>query len=307
MTASLRVGVDLGGTKIEAVAMTPGGDVLIRRRIASPREDYDATVAMVRDLARAVSAEAGAERARVGVGVPGSISPRTGLLRNANSTWLNGRRFRDDLAEAIGWPLRMANDANCLAASEAADGAGAGAETVFGVIIGTGTGGGVARGGVVVEGANGVSGEWGHARLPAAERDELPGPACWCGRRGCVETWLSGPAFAADFARAGGDAAMTAADIAAAAAAGEATAVAALDRYVARLGRGLSMIVNILDPDVIVLGGGMSNIAGLPERAAAAMTPHVFSDHVATRVARAAHGDSSGVRGACWLWPAEGE
>jgi fructokinase len=232
--------------------------------------------------------------------MPGSISPRTGLIRNANSVWLNGERFGQDLEAVLARPVRLANDANCLALSEAADGAGAGAGVVFAAILGTGCGGGLVVDGRLVEGRNGVAGEWGHTPLPWPTDQEHPGPACWCGRRGCLETWISGPALAADHG-----AGLTAPQIVEAARAGEPGAQGTLGRYVDRLGRALAGVVDLIDPDVIVLGGGMSNVGELYERLPAAVAPHVFADGFDTPIRPAVHGDSSGVRGAAWLWPLE--
>ena len=305
--SDVRIGVDLGGTKIEAIALDRHGGEVTRRRIASPKGDYGATISAVTGLAREVAAEAGATGAPVGVGTPGSTSPKSGLLRNSNSTWLNGRPFEADLRDAIGVPLRMANDANCFALSEATDGAAAGAVSAFGVIIGTGCGGGLVTEGRLIEGANGVAGEWGHAPLPSPTPEEAASaPRCWCGRRGCLETWLSGPALVADYARSTGrDDNADAERLASLAAAGDADAIAALERHGERLGRALAMIANIFDPEIIVLGGGLSNLPGIAARAECAMIPHVFSDVVTTRIALNAHGDSSGVRGAARLWPLE--
>lgn len=293
-----RIGVDFGGTKIEAAALDRSGQILDRRRTPTPRS-YDDALAAVRDLVAAVEAHAGA--GSVGVGAPGSISPTTGLIRNANTTYLNGRPFERDLASALNRDVRVANDANCLALSEAVDGAAAGAPVVFAVIIGTGCGGGVAIGGRVIAGANGNTGEWGHTPLPSPNTDELPPPLCWCGQAGCMETWVSGPGFAQSYTRLTGRT-RAPADILAAADAGEAEAQRARGAYVDRLGRGLANIVNILDPDAIVLGGGMSNITGLPEALAEAIRPRVFSDAWSCRIVQARWGDSSGVRGAAWLW-----
>lgn len=310
---TLRIGVDLGGTKIEAIALDLEGGVRATRRAPTPQGDYQGGIRAIVDLVAAVEAEAGAPAggAPVGLGMPGAISPASGLVKNANSTWLNGRPFRADLAAALARPLRIANDADCFAVSEAADGAAAGAQCVFGVILGTGVGGGVVIGGRPLAGPNAIAGEWGHTPLPNPRDDERPGPACYCGRRGCVETWCSGPGLARDHAARGGGAPLsapplTAAEIAARAEAGDVAAAASLARHAERLGRALSVVVNVIDPHVIVLGGGLSNIAGLPAAVEAALRPHVFSDSVATRVVRHRHGDSSGVRGAAWLWaPAE--
>ena len=298
----MRIGIDLGGTKIEIVALGDGGEVLARRRVATPQGDYPATLAAVVGLVTAVEGELG-RRGSVGVGMPGALSRRTGLVKNANSTCLIGKDLQGDLETLLGRPVRLANDANCFALSEAADGAAAGADVVFGVIIGTGVGGGIVVGGRVLEGPNAIAGEWGHNPLPLPAGVDLPLPACYCGRAGCVETYLSGPGLAADHRRMGG-AALSPAQIVAAATAGEPAATATLARYVDRLARALAGVINLLDPDVIVLGGGLSNIEALYREVPRRWGPHVFSDAVATRIVRAVHGDSSGVRGAAWLWPA---
>ncbi|WP_309092010.1 ROK family protein [Phenylobacterium sp.] len=284
----IRFGVDFGGTKIEAAALDADGRVVARVRAPTPR-DYDMGLEAVRALVIEAERQAGVAATRLGVGGPGSISPATGLIRNANSTQLNGRPFDQDLARALERPVRYANDANCLALSEAVDGAGAGAEVVFAAILGTGCGGGVAFAGRPLVGRNAVAGEWGHTPLPWPRPEELPAPECWCGRRGCLELWISGSGLARD---AGVPAEQAVQD------------PAVLDRYVDRLARGLAVIVDVLDPDVIVLGGGMSNVSELYARLPAAIAPHVFSDRFDTPIRRAAHGDSSGVRGAAWLWPA---
>jgi len=295
----IRIGVDFGGTKIEAAALDAQGAFVARVRGPSP-DGYDEGLAAVHDLVAQVERQAGVRGARVGVGAPGSPSPTDGRVRNANSTHLNGRPFRADLARALGRPVRLANDANCLALSEAVDGAGAGAPVVFAAILGTGCGAGIAVDGRPLTGRNGVAGEWGHAPLPWPSAREHPGPACWCGRRGCLELWVSGTGLAAD-----DGAGRTAQAVVEAARGGEAAAAAALDRYVDRLARGLAMVCDVLDPDVIVLGGGMSNVDELYDRLPGAIGPHVFTDAFTTPVRRAAHGDSSGVRGAAWLWPLE--
>ena len=299
----MRIGIDVGGTKIEGVALSDAGAEQARLRVPTPR-DYAASVAAVAELVRALEQRAGAT-GTVGVGIPGAVVPGTGLVKNANSVWLNGRPLGSDLAARLGRPVRLMNDANCFALSEAADGAAAGAPVVFGVILGTGVGGGVVVDGRCLVGPNLIAGEWGHNPLPAPADDERPGPPCYCGRRGCVETFLSGPGLAADHARHTGVAASTH-DVVRAAGDGDAAAVATMRRYVARLARALAGVVNVLDPDVVVLGGGMSNVPGLAEAVAAELPPHVFSDVVATRVVRNRHGDSSGVRGAAWLWPVAG-
>ncbi len=298
----MRIGVDLGGTKIEAIAIAPDGAVLVRRRIATPRDDYAATVDAAASLVEAIEREVG-ERGTVGVGIPGTLSRATGLVKNANSTWLIGRPLGHDLSARLGREVRLANDANCFALSEASDGAGAGAEVVFGVILGTGTGGGIVVRGQVLVGPNGVAGEWGHNPLPWPRAGDLPGPACYCGRRGCIETFLSGPGLARDYA-AHGHAPLEAPVIAARAAAGHQDAADALERYEDRLARALASVINVLDPDVIVLGGGMSNLPRLCTSVPRRWSAWVFSDRVDTRLVRAHHGDSSGVRGAAWLWPA---
>ncbi len=296
----MRIGIDLGGTKIEAIALGDDGSTLLRRRIAAPRDDYRATLDAIASLVAAVEREVDATGS-VGVGIPGTISPASGLVKNSNSTWLIGQPLAEDLPRRLDRPVRFANDANCFALSEATDGAAAGADVVFGVIVGTGTGGGVVVHGRVLVGANAIAGEWGHNPLPAPREGEWPGPRCYCGRAGCIETFLSGPALARDYAASGG-AALTAEAIAARASAGETLAGACLARYEDRMARALGSVINVLDPDVIVLGGGVSNIARLYESVPAMWAPYVFSDRVATRLVRAAHGDSSGVRGAAWLW-----
>jgi fructokinase len=300
----LRVGIDVGGTKIEAVALD-GSREVARVRVDTPRGSYAGTIDAVADLVRALEQGAGGT-ATVGVGIPGTVSSATGLVKNANSVWLIGKPFREDLSARLGREVRLANDANCFAVSEAADGAAAGAGVVFGVIIGTGTGAGIVVRGQVLTGPNGIAGEWGHNPLPWPEDDERPGPACYCGRFGCIETFLSGPGFVADSANSV-HRGQTPAQIVEAAARGDAGADAALQRYERRLARALAHVVNILDPDVIVLGGGMSNIERLYESVPRLWTPYVFSDAVATRLVRALHGDASGVRGAAWLWQSMNE
>jgi fructokinase len=297
----VRIGVDLGGTKIEAIALDGDGEEILRRRVPSPRGRYADTLRAITHRVDDGDAAAGASAgtATVGVGIPGTISPATGLVKNANSIWLNGQPLAADLPALLGRPVRFANDANCFALSEATDGAGEGAAVVFGVIVGTGTGGGVVVNGRVLVGVNAIGGEWGHNPLPDPRDDERSGPACYCGRRGCIEQFLSGPALSRDYSADG----VAAVDVAERARAGEPRAVEALARYVDRMARALGSIVNVVDPDVIVLGGGLSNIEQLyrdvPERWAG----YVFSDRVDTRLVRARHGDSSGVRGAAWLWP----
>jgi fructokinase len=294
-----RIGIDLGGTKIEGIALDPSGAEVFRERIATPRGDYDGTIEAVAALVDHAERAAGA--ATVGIGMPGVISPATGLVKNANSTWLNGRPLAVDLEARLRREVRLANDANCFALSEATDGAAAGKPVVFGVIAGTGVGGGVVTHGRLVSGANAIAGEWGHNPLPWPEPDELPGPDCYCGRQGCIETFLSGPGLARDHAAATGEK-TTPEAIVKAAASGDFDAAATLSRYEHRLARGLASIINVLDPDVIVLGGGMSNVLRLYERVPALWSRFIFSDVVVTRLVPPVHGDSSGVRGAAWLW-----
>ena len=306
-TTTLRIGIDLGGTKIEALALGRDGAELARRRVATPRS-YDQTLDLLGGLVCALEAEAAAttgsdERARVGVGIPGTIAPATGLVKNANSLWLNGHPFDRDLERALGRSVRVMNDANCFALSEATDGAGVGANVVFGVIIGTGVGGGLVVHGRVLEGPQRIAGEWGHNPLPWPKDDERPGSECFCGRRGCMETFVSGPGLARDHKAVTGEALSTY-EIAERVAGGQADARASCDRYVDRLARGLATVVNVVDPDIVVLGGGMSNLPGLPGDLQAALASYVFTDVCSTRVVRNTHGDASGVRGAAWLWPA---
>jgi fructokinase len=301
---SLRVGVDLGGTKIEAVVLAPDGRELVRQRVPTPR-GYDESIEAITALVEAVEHVAG-EKGTVGVGIPGCIVPATGLVKNANSIWLNGRPFARDLATRMGRPIRMMNDANCFALSEAADGAAAGAYSVFGVILGTGVGGGIVVGNECLVGANSLAGEWGHNPLPWMTRDEYPGPSCYCGRCGCIEAWLSGPGLAQDYQRRTGEELGTH-EIVEAAASGEERAAAALALYYDRLARALASLMNVLDPDVIILGGGMSNLPNLLDHLMELLPRYIFDagsiDTVlATRVVRAVHGDSSGVRGAARLW-----
>jgi fructokinase len=298
----VRIGIDLGGTKIEAIALDDAGAALCRRRVATPAGDYRATIAAIGALVSEIEREVG-RKGSVGVGTPGALSLRTGLIKNSNSTVLNGKPLDRDLARALGRAVRLQNDANCFALSEAIDGAGAGAKSVFGVILGTGVGGGLVVDKQVITGRNAIAGEWGHDPMPWPEPDEWPGPPCYCGKTGCIETLISGPALAREFhARTGRS--MSAEEIAHAAESGEREAQAALQRFEDRLARGLAMVVNIFDPDVIVLGGGLSNIERLYTTVAPLMSRYAFSDGVDTAVERAAHGDSSGVRGAAWLWPA---
>ncbi len=300
----MRIGIDLGGTKIEIIALGDDGRTLARRRVATPQGDYARTLEAVVGLVAAVEGELG-RRGTVGVGTPGALSRHSGLIKNANSTCLIGQPLKRDLEALLGRALRVANDANCFALSEAADGAAAGAGVVFGVILGTGVGGGVVVNGQVLDGANAIAGEWGHNPLPLPDGDDLPLPACYCGRAGCVETYLSGPGMAADHARRNGLAPTTPEAIVAGALAGDAACEITLQLYEARLARALAGVINLLDPDVIVLGGGLSNLARLYTQVPRRWGAHVFSDQVETRLVRALHGDSSGVRGAAWLWPAD--
>ena len=296
----LRIGIDLGGTKTEIVALGPDGGVLLRRRAPTP-PSYGCVLDLVAGLVAGMEDDLGA-RGTVGLGIPGSLSPSTGLVRGANSTWLNGGRLDRDLAARLGRPVRLSNDANCLAMSEAAGGAGAGfgpRATIFAAILGTGVGAGIVIGGRILEGRNRIAGEWGHNPLPWMTAEEHPGPACWCGRRGCIETFLSGPALAME---ADGPGATDAAALPARASSGDARATAALERHAARLARALAHVINLLDPDCIVLGGGLSNMAHLYERVPALWARWVFSDTVATPLLPARHGDSSGVLGAARLW-----
>ena len=299
----VRIGVDLGGTKIEAVALGPDGQELVRRRIPTPRNDYDGTLAAMAGLVESIEEDVGSPGV-VGVGMPGSVSRVNGLVKNANSVWLNGRPLAQDLAQVLPRPLRFANDANCFALSEAIDGAAAGHRVVFGVILGTGVGGGLALDGRAWDGLNGVSGEWGHNPLPWPRDDERPGPPCYCGKTGCLETFLSGPGLSRDHARVTGERA-SAAEIAERAFEGNAEAEETLARYEDRLARGLASVVNVVDPEAIVLGGGLSQIGRLYERLPDLLPRYVFSDTVATPVLSPRHGDSSGVRGAARLWSLE--
>ena len=297
----LRIGIDLGGTKIEVIALGAAGQELARHRVPTPQGDYAATLAAVVGLVERVERETG-RRGTVGVGTPGALSRVSGLIKNANSTCLIGEPLKDDLQALLGREVRVANDANCFALSEAVDGAGQGAPVVFGVILGTGVGAGIVVNGRALDGANGIAGEWGHNPLPLPAGDDLPLPACYCGRAGCIETYLSGPGLAMDHARCSGELARPE-GIVAGAAEGDPACEASLARYEQRLARALAGVINILDPDVIVLGGGLSNVERLYETVPSLWRPHVFSDHVATRLVQARHGDSSGVRGAAWLWP----
>lgn len=297
---SIRLGLDLGGTKIEIAALDPQGAFLLRERVPTPRGDYGATLHAVADLVHAAEARLGAHGLPLGMGIPGSLSPLTGRVRNANSTVLNGQPLRDDLQQLLARPVRLENDANCLALSEATDGSGAGAEVVFAAILGTGVGAGIVVRGEVLHGCNGIAGEWGHNRLPSLLGETRPERRCWCGRTDCVECWLSGPGLAADHADHGGGRLM-AEQVVAAMRSGDAAAAATFERYAERLAQALAAVINVLDPQVIVLGGGLSRVDELYEQVPRLWRPHVFSDQVRTALRPARYGDSSGVRGAAWL------
>ena len=298
---AIRIGIDLGGTKIEAIALGSDGEVLASRRLATPRGDYDVTIAAISGLVAAIEKDLGT-KATVGLGMPGTISPASGYVKNANSTWLIGKPFERDLNKALGRKVRIANDADCFALSEATDGAGDGACSVFGVILGTGVGGGIVIQGHLLAGPNAIAGEWGHNPLPWPTDDERPGPPCYCGQRGCIETFLSGPGLVGDYA-ATASRQTEPGDIARRAAAGEQDALDALARYRDRLARALAGIVNILDPHIIVLGGGLSMLPALCETVPTLWGGYVFSDRIDTKLVLAKFGDASGVRGAAWLWP----
>jgi fructokinase len=287
-TVSVRIGIDLGGTKIEALALDAAGREIFRKRIPTPRGDYAATIEAVSSLVHEIG------EGTIGIGIPGALSRVTGLVKNANSTWLIGKPLKQDLEAALKQEVRIENDANCFALSEAIDGAGKDAEVVFGVILGTGVGGGIVVRGKVITGVNAIAGEWGHNPLPLPNPNDLPLPPCYCGRAGCIETYLSGPGLSRDHEK------MTGLRLApeAIVSAGEQS----LERYVERLARALASVINVLDPDVIVLGGGMSNVERLYTEVPRHWSRYAFSDRVATRLARPVHGDSSGVRGAAWLW-----
>ena len=298
----MRIGIDLGGTKIEGIALDADTSIAVRRRVATPH-DYAGTLDAIARLVAEIEAEA-RRTGTVGVGIPGVVSHATGLVKNANSTWLIGRPLLADLETRLSRPVRAANDANCFTLSEAIDGAGRGGETVFGVILGTGVGGGIAIRQRIHEGPNQIAGEWGHNPLPwMTDEERASAPKCYCGKYGCVETFLSGPAFERDYTLLFG-ARRSSQDIARAAAAKDSQAIQVLERYQDRLARALAVVINLLDPDVIVLGGGMSNLPDLPSAVSAALPRYVFSDTVLTKVVLNTHGDSSGVRGAAWLWPA---
>ena len=296
----LRLGIDLGGTKIAGIALAAGDRVRGERRVTAPKQSYAATIEAIVEVIACLERDAGAS-GTIGIGMPGSVSPATGLVQNANSTWLNGRPFARDLEARLSRQVRLANDANCFALSEAADGAGAGARSVFGVILGTGCGGGLAFEGKLIDGPNSIAGEWGHNPLPWADANEHPGPKCWCGRNGCLETWLSGPGLEADHARVTGSR-LASEQIAAEAIRGNVAARATLDRHADRLARGLAHIVNVFDPQVIVLGGGLSKLAHLYAELPSRIGVHVFAERPQIAVSPPRWGDASGVRGAARLW-----
>ncbi|MDR3103362.1 MAG: fructokinase [Yokenella regensburgei] len=300
----MRIGIDLGGTKTEVIALSNAGVQLYRHRLPTPREDYHNTIETIATLVEMAETTVG-ERATVGVGIPGSLSPYTGVIKNANSTWLNGQTFDKDLSRRLNREVRLANDANCLAVSEAVDGAAAGAQTVFAVIIGTGCGAGVALGGRAHIGGNGTAGEWGHNPLPWMDEDELRYRAevpCYCGKQGCIETFISGTGFATDYQRLSGQS-LAGSEIMRLVEAKDLLAEQAMSRYEQRLAKSLAHVVNILDPDVIVLGGGMSNVDRLYQTVPELVKNWVFGGECETPIRKAMHGDSSGVRGAAWLWP----
>lgn len=299
----LRIGIDLGGTKIEIVVLDAQGVELLRRRVATPRDDYQGTVKAIVDLVLAAEQELAAQ-ASVGIGTPGATSLATGLLKNANSVCLNGKPLLDDLQAALQRPLRIANDADCFTLSEASDGAAAGMDSVFGVIAGTGTGGGIVIHGRLLSGINAIAGEWGHNSLPWPRNGERPGPDCYCGKQGCIETWLSGPGLEREYAFASGEQ-LKVPDIVQLELAGDPVAAQCLDRYIDRMARALASVINIIDPQVIVLGGGMGNIQRLYRDVPGVWGQYIFSDRVDTQLVRPVHGDSSGVRGAAWLWPVD--
>jgi len=297
---NIRIGIDLGGTKIEAIALGEQGETLVRRRVGTPRDDYDDTLDALVDMVSGIESETG-RRGTVGIGIPGALSPGNGVVKNANSVWLNGRPLSEDLAGRLSRPIRFQNDANCFALSEAVDGAGEGSSVVFGVIVGTGTGGGIVIDGRCLTGPNAIAGEWGHNPLPWPGPEEIPGPECYCGMNGCIETFLSGPGMARDHRRVTGED-LNSVDIVARAKGGDEAAQATIRRYEERMARSLASIINVLDPDIIVLGGGLSNLENLYTNVPRLWEVFVFSDRVHTPLLPPVHGDSSGVRGAAWLW-----
>ena len=300
----MRIGFDYGGTKIAGIAIDANGEELAEMRVSTPRHDYEGGVSAIQSLTHQLQEIAGQNATSVGIGVPGSVDRETGLISQGNSVWLSGRDLRGDLQKALNLPVKIANDANCFALSEAVDGAGEGAEVVFGAILGTGVGGGVVVNGSLIEGVNAIGGEWGHIPLPEPNDDERPGPMCSCGKFGHTESWLSGPSLAADYARRVGIPIIdgpTAPEVVSLMKSGDVIAEETFARYEDRLGRSLGVIINFLDPDVIVLGGGVSNVERLYETVPALIRPHVFGDRFQTKFVRNMHGDSSGVRGAAWL------
>ena len=303
-SSHVRIGIDLGGTKIEALALDLSGAECFRQRVPTPQGKYDDTVRAIAGLVAAVDSATQhltPGRASVGIGIPGTISPATGLIKNANSICLIGHALDQDIAAAIGRPVRLANDADCFALSEATDGAAAGQQIVFGAILGTGAGSGLVINTQLVRGPNAITGEWGHNPLPWPRAEELPGPTCYCGLKGCNETFISGTGLARDFAQATGEN-IPATEVVARSEAGDTAATAALDRYIDRLARATAAIINVIDPHMIVLGGGMSNVARLYTDVPRLWPTYVFSDTVVTKLSPPKHGDSSGVRGAAWLW-----
>lgn len=296
----MRIGIDLGGTKIEGIALDEQGNELLRKRVDTPQHSYSGTVQAIIELIGYLETETG-RQGTIGMGIPGAISPATGLVKNANSTWLIGKPLHKDLEQQLSRPIKIENDANCFVVSEATDGAAQGAEVVFGVIVGTGTGGGVYVRGRSVVGKNAIGGEWGHNPLPWPKKDEYPGRDCYCGKKGCIETWLSGPGFAHDHRMSTGQD-LSSHEIVKLAEQGDNFAEASLERYEERMAKSLASVINILDPEIIVLGGGMSNIQRLYNNVPKLWTSYVFSDRVDTRLLPPKHGDSSGVRGAAWLW-----
>lgn len=299
----MRIGVDLGGSKIEIIALDSAGNTLLRRRMPTPTGDYHKTLSTIKQLIIAAEQQLG-QQGTIGIGIPGSPSPTTALIRNANSTCLNGEPLQHDIQQLLQREVRIANDANCFALSEATDGAAAGAASAFGIILGTGTGGGIVVNGKLHEGVNLVGGEWGHNPLPWMDANEYPGPACWCGKQGCIETFLSGPGLSRQCQKTTGER-LSADEIATAAAHGDSVAETILQQYESRLARALASVINLLDPECIVLGGGLSNLHRLYQNTPSLLPEYVFSDSVNTRILQPLHGDSSGVRGAAWLWPAD--
>lgn len=300
MTSISRIGIDLGGTKISGVRLGSDGTPQDYCRVDTPRYDYRATIDAISTLVETLT-DQNRDQHRLGIGIPGSISPMSGRVQNANSTWLNGKPFQQDLEQTLGVPVRVANDANCFAMSEAIDGAAVAYSSVFGVILGTGCGGGFVYNKQIVDGPRSIGGEWGHTPLPAPEADELPGPDCWCGRQGCIETWVSGSGLTADHKRNFGQD-LSASDISANAANGCVDCATSLERHASRLARGLAVVINILDPDCIVLGGGLSNLQTLYAQLPGLIAPHIFAENQNVTIVPPLHGDDSGVRGAAWLW-----